>query len=481
MDPEDEVETVGTQASRASQASTRRGTGVATPAERREEKGQGQGQEKEEQEEVEVEAEEQQQEQEEEENNNVVHRRPSKHIGPRERQRDGDLEREWRHHRDKGRHPVLKPQPKELEAGEEIEEEAVRSGRRLSWIRTGPEEPGRKGQRPREPGPKLSKSALLFPQKSSLSALTSRAKQILTNSAHAVPRSPADTHPRTKDHKRDPNKIYITRPRPAKDRKAPLSRQPREVFPGVFLYQTGKTTRLVNLGAKARGGPLLPKPPPKAIPANHSKLAALSPHGPASRAAVLSHTDSRRATPGTPKVLPHTTMPHLHAPPPPPSTGPAPNSSWNTSLVEARVTSYMRTSEITEPQKHKRQEGEEQQDEEEDEQEQEPQPEPDPEQQDQDQDQERDQDQEQGQGTVPEEEGGLSEYSYEDAEPRPGWAEESINWQRTFSVNTMDFELLRSDWNDLRCNVSGNLQLAESEVVDVLAQYMEKLNERNGG
>uniref|UniRef100_A0A6Q2X6Y3 Beta-1,4-N-acetylgalactosaminyltransferase n=1 Tax=Esox lucius TaxID=8010 RepID=A0A6Q2X6Y3_ESOLU len=56
-----------------------------------------------------------------------------------------------------------------------------------------------------------------------------------------------------------------------------------------------------------------------------------------------------------------------------------------------------------------------------------------------------------------------------------------INWQRTFSVNPMDFELLRSDWNDLRCNVSGNLQLAESEVVDVLAQYMEKLNERNGG
>uniref|UniRef100_A0A8C9SU26 Beta-1,4-N-acetylgalactosaminyltransferase n=1 Tax=Scleropages formosus TaxID=113540 RepID=A0A8C9SU26_SCLFO len=65
------------------------------------------------------------------------------------------------------------------------------------------------------------------------------------------------------------------------------------------------------------------------------------------------------------------------------------------------------------------------------------------------------------------EEGGLSDYSYEEADPRPGWAEEAINWQRTFSVNTMDFELLRSDWNDLRCNVSGNLQLAESEVVDV--------------
>uniref|UniRef100_A0A8D3D6V1 Beta-1,4-N-acetylgalactosaminyltransferase n=1 Tax=Scophthalmus maximus TaxID=52904 RepID=A0A8D3D6V1_SCOMX len=75
------------------------------------------------------------------------------------------------------------------------------------------------------------------------------------------------------------------------------------------------------------------------------------------------------------------------------------------------------------------------------------------------------------------EEGEISDYSYEEVEARPGWAEESINWQRTFSVNPMDFELLRSDWNDLRCNVSGNLQLAESEVVDVLAQYMEKLNE----
>ncbi|XP_060694405.1 N-acetyl-beta-glucosaminyl-glycoprotein 4-beta-N-acetylgalactosaminyltransferase 1 isoform X2 [Hemiscyllium ocellatum] len=76
---------------------------------------------------------------------------------------------------------------------------------------------------------------------------------------------------------------------------------------------------------------------------------------------------------------------------------------------------------------------------------------------------------------------GMSDYSYEDPEPQRGWTEETINWQRTFSVSAMDFELLRSDWNDLRCNVSGNLQLSESEVVDVLAQYMEKLNEKNGG
>uniref|UniRef100_A0A672LBT4 Hexosyltransferase n=1 Tax=Sinocyclocheilus grahami TaxID=75366 RepID=A0A672LBT4_SINGR len=79
------------------------------------------------------------------------------------------------------------------------------------------------------------------------------------------------------------------------------------------------------------------------------------------------------------------------------------------------------------------------------------------------------------------EEGEMSEYSYEEAEARPHLSEEAINWQRTFSVNPVDFELLRSDWNDLRCNVSGNLQLAENEVIDVISQYMERLNERSGG
>ncbi|NXG38546.1 B4GN4 acetylgalactosaminyltransferase, partial [Dromaius novaehollandiae] len=80
-----------------------------------------------------------------------------------------------------------------------------------------------------------------------------------------------------------------------------------------------------------------------------------------------------------------------------------------------------------------------------------------------------------------EEEEEVSDYSYENAELQQSWLEDSINWQRTFSVSSVDFELLRSDWNDLRCNVSGNLQLSESEVVDVVAQYMEKLNEKNGG
>ncbi|XP_027950002.1 N-acetyl-beta-glucosaminyl-glycoprotein 4-beta-N-acetylgalactosaminyltransferase 1 isoform X2 [Eumetopias jubatus] len=65
--------------------------------------------------------------------------------------------------------------------------------------------------------------------------------------------------------------------------------------------------------------------------------------------------------------------------------------------------------------------------------------------------------------------------------PRGRWREDAIDWQRTFSVGAMDFELLRSDWNDLRCNVSGNLQLPEAEAVDVVAQYMERLNARHAG
>ncbi|XP_034355304.1 N-acetyl-beta-glucosaminyl-glycoprotein 4-beta-N-acetylgalactosaminyltransferase 1 [Arvicanthis niloticus] len=76
-----------------------------------------------------------------------------------------------------------------------------------------------------------------------------------------------------------------------------------------------------------------------------------------------------------------------------------------------------------------------------------------------------------------------SEEEEEQAAGRPlgRWREDAIDWQRTFSVGAMDFELLRSDWNDLRCNVSGNLQLPETEAVDVVAQYMERLNARHGG
>uniref|UniRef100_H2TLV3 Beta-1,4-N-acetylgalactosaminyltransferase n=1 Tax=Takifugu rubripes TaxID=31033 RepID=H2TLV3_TAKRU len=227
----------------------------------------------------------------------------------------------------------------------------------------------------------------------------------------------------------------------------------RNILHWVFLYQTGKTTKLVNLGPKGRPGgrslvspyQLWPNPPTReerSSPHNESTQRSASraagPVQPEISSRDGGHSQSTIAD--LPRKLKSPTPSH-HAP----VTLPRSNSTENT--LQVRVTSYLRTSEIIESQQQLD-------------------PEPNPAELDQD----------------PEpEEGELSDYSYEEVEARPGWAEDSINWQRTFSVNPMDFELLRSDWNDLRCNVSGNLQLAESEVVDVLAQYMEKLNERNGG
>lgn len=92
------------------------------------------------------------------------------------------------------------------------------------------------------------------------------------------------------------------------------------------------------------------------------------------------------------------------------------------------------------------------------------------------------QDEEEEEGEADEDGAQGEEDSEEAGGPRRGrWREDAIDWQRTFSVGAMDFELLRSDWNDLRCNVSGNLQLPEAEAVDVVAQYMERLNARHGG
>ncbi|KAG7468426.1 hypothetical protein MATL_G00142820 [Megalops atlanticus] len=390
-----------------------------------------------------------------------------------EEERDGDdqQEREIPHTRDRrrgGSREALEPQGKTL-GNQQREPEApglqrpsvVRS-RSLSWIRTSPDQLSRKGGA--ETPPKLSKSALLFPQKSSLSALTNRAKQILGNSPHTV-RSPAVApgNPRTgKDRRKEESKIYITRPGLSNNRRSTAPHQPREVFPGVFLYQNGKTTKLVNLGTKRKGGrwpvsarQLWPKSPFRQSRASTLRDNSTQPavaHKTSTRALPGRHPQRREELPSLPsRSSVVTSVPSRKPPPlttPPAPRSPGPNPMENTLPTETRVTSYMRTSEITKSQ-----------------QQQELDPEP-------EQEQELDQEQE---------EGGLSDYSYEEAEPRPGWAEDAINWQRTFSVNTMDFELLRSDWNDLRCNVSGNLQLAESEVVDVLAQYMEKLNEHNGG
>ncbi|XP_073724993.1 N-acetyl-beta-glucosaminyl-glycoprotein 4-beta-N-acetylgalactosaminyltransferase 1 [Misgurnus anguillicaudatus] len=317
----------------------------------------------------------------------------------------------------------------QAKTGSTKSENAVR-GRSLTWIQ-------KDLQDSQDRSPKISRSALLFPQKSSLVALNSRAKQILGNPAHTVRSQGTNSHT-NKERKKEDNKIYITRPRPAKEKQSPISRQPKEVFPGVFLYQNGKTTKLVNLSAK----PKLSKGALRAsqIFARENKVPPVGTNisRPAENS-VPSRFDKKIRGVLEKRNHPSRVITTPQAPPTP--TPPPGNSSSNVLPTEPlRVTSYLHTSEITESQ-----------------------------QQHPETDQERD------------EEGGLSEYSYEDVEPRPGWAEEAINWQRTFSVNSMDFETLRSDWNDLRCNVSGNLQLPENEVVDVLAQYMEKLNERTGG
>lgn len=438
-------------------------------------------------------------------NSNLQHRE-RRHFSRRDEQMGRDMDRDWG--RDYTRGNMRHNARKGLEQGQarvlEVDTNNVVQGRSLSWVHTGPGEVGpiRKGDsvgvggggrgggdKGAETPPKLSKSSLLFPQKSSLSAFASHAKQMLSNSAHR--KSPHDSNNKVsgnKKEKKEESKIYITRPRPLKEREQRrdrreerASRRTREVFPGVFLYQTGKTTRLVNLGAKGHIGggvtgskslapQLWPNPPTKEGKPYLQNASISMQNGSTTkfgqRAAAAKQAEKHQRK-GERKDLKTTITgdlprkegpltPRSHHLSSPPVTPPRLNATENTPQDQAQVTSYLRTSEITESH-------------------QQPDPEPNP--PDFDQDTNRS-----NPDPDPEpEEGELSDYSYEEIEARPGWAEESINWQRTFSVNPMDFELLRSDWNDLRCNVSGNLQLAESEVVDVLAQYMEKLNERNGG
>ncbi|NXV78818.1 B4GN4 acetylgalactosaminyltransferase, partial [Atlantisia rogersi] len=248
-------------------------------------------------------------------------------------------------------------------------------------------------------------------------------------------------------------KVYVTRLQPRK-RKAPAQEL---AFPSVFLYP--KPLKKVHLRSRS----------PQKHPVASSKLRAISSRrtpwllsniskerDPARRKSA--HTGGRRWEQPPKPGIEQRALPSLLAlrpeglfsrethedmPPVPGKT--AATGDYNSSEAAhsegMRVTSFLKMSETTASQQEEGKGQEEEEDEEEE----------------------------------------VSDYSYETGELQQSWLEDSINWQRTFSVSSVDFELLRSDWNDLRCNVSGNLQLSESEVVDVVAQYMEKLNEKNGG
>ncbi|XP_037539106.1 N-acetyl-beta-glucosaminyl-glycoprotein 4-beta-N-acetylgalactosaminyltransferase 1 [Nematolebias whitei] len=500
VDTEDEAEIVGTQAPRKS-SHTSQTSHTFSPSHQRSQTGPTSAGREEEEEE--------QDPKEEKEGvvNSIIHQRKRKQFPHRDRHMGRVLDRDWGRDHTQGniRQDTGKEPDEDHLRGLQPDMDSVVRGRSLSWIQTGPsdQDPIKKskiaGEGVEIPH-KLSKSSLLFPQKSSLSALASRAKQILSNSAHSKhpPNNNSNKPAGNKKEKREENKIYITRPRPAKEREKEreqrrerrekrASHHPREIFPGVFLYQTGKSTRLVNRGHKGHGGrsvtgvrhlisapQLWPNPPTKESKAlthnGNINIQSETVQRSANKAAAPKQMEKnkRKRDPQDLKITVRTDLPssrdhliprsyHQNLASTPATTL---NSTENTIQGQLRVTSYLRTSVITESQQ---------------------QPEPELNPADIDQDTNRSNPDPDPDREPEPEEGEMSDYSYEEVEVRPGWAEESINWQRTFSVNPMDFELLRSDWNDLRCNVSGNLQLAESEVVDVLAQYMEKLNERNGG
>ncbi|CAL8263568.1 unnamed protein product [Merluccius merluccius] len=70
---------------------------------------------------------------------------------------------------------------------------------------------------------------------------------------------------------------------------------------------------------------------------------------------------------------------------------------------------------------------------------------------------------------------------YEDAAPTPLMFDPEVVWSQTFQVNPLDLQLLRSDWIDLNCNVSGNMLLRPSDAQAVVKDFMDKLNFRHHG
>ncbi|NXU94419.1 B4GN4 acetylgalactosaminyltransferase, partial [Xiphorhynchus elegans] len=236
-------------------------------------------------------------------------------------------------------------------------------------------------------------------------------------------------------------KVYVTRLQPGK-RKAPAQ---ESAFPSIFLHP--KPVRRVHLRSRTPQKHPIPLSKLRVIPGRRSpwllsNISKERDHARRKGGRRWERPPKQRALPNLLALGTEGLFSHEDTTPAPGRT--AATSDYNSSEAArsegTRVTSFLKMSETTASQQE---EGKGQEEEEEEEE--------------------------------------VSDYSYEAGELQQGWLEDSINWQRTFSVSSVDFELLRSDWNDLRCNVSGNLQLSEGEVVDVVAQYMERLNEKNGG
>ncbi|XP_065145299.1 N-acetyl-beta-glucosaminyl-glycoprotein 4-beta-N-acetylgalactosaminyltransferase 1 isoform X2 [Paramisgurnus dabryanus] len=294
-------------------------------------------------------------------------------------------------------------------------------GRSLAWLLPDPGLPGKSKLTETANTHVKGRSLPKLPHKSPLYVLANR---ILSNVGKFVDGTNVE-----KDNSTD--NIYITRLRPPREKG--VHKSPVEVFPGIFLYQSRKPKRPVDLSSKWRS--------------LKTQSAAL----PFPNFPLMDHKTSTQLSLSKNSHTSFPTEPGPYYQGNPPTSISDPNSLPPLSS-ENRPHPRLNSSEIGQPPElqatkiSEMLEGSDMV--------------------------------QQSRGLEEEE---ISEYSYEEAELRPRLTEEAINWQRTFSVNPMDFELLRSDWNDLRCNVSGNLQLAENEAVDVISQYMEKLNERRGG
>lgn len=68
----------------------------------------------------------------------------------------------------------------------------------------------------------------------------------------------------------------------------------------------------------------------------------------------------------------------------------------------------------------------------------------------------------------------------EDLTPAPVFDTE-VNWSQTFHVNHLDLQARRSDWIDLRCNVSGNLLLHSSDALPIVEAFMDQFKEKHQG